>query len=35
MSVIKQSFLSADPIRYPLIASLKEEMFAGNTASKE
>jgi AcrR family transcriptional regulator len=35
MSVIKESFQSADPNRYPLIASLKEEMFSGDTESKE
>lgn len=35
MSVIKESFLSADPARYPLIAVLKEELFSGDTASKE
>jgi AcrR family transcriptional regulator len=35
MSVIKESFMSADPVRYPLIASLKEELFSGDTASKD
>ncbi len=35
MSAIKESFQSADPVNYPLIASLKEEMFSGDTASRE
>jgi AcrR family transcriptional regulator len=35
MSVIKESFLSADPVRYPLIASLRGEMFSGDAATKE
>ncbi|OXM82776.1 TetR/AcrR family transcriptional regulator [Paenibacillus rigui] len=35
MSVIKESFLSADPTHYPMIASLSEEMFTGDNASKE
>lgn len=35
MSAIKESFLSADPVRFPLVASLTGEMFSGDIASKE
>lgn len=35
MSVIKQSFQTVNPVHYPLISSLKEELFAGDTESKE
>ncbi|OCT14608.1 TetR family transcriptional regulator [Paenibacillus pectinilyticus] len=35
ISTLKTSFQSADPLRYPLIASLKEELFSGNTDSNE
>ncbi|MBB6731546.1 TetR/AcrR family transcriptional regulator [Cohnella zeiphila] len=35
MPVVKETFLSADPVRYPLIAGLKGEMFSGDIESKE
>ncbi|MFF2481024.1 TetR/AcrR family transcriptional regulator [Paenibacillus sp. NPDC058071] len=35
VSAIQQSFLSADPNRYPMIASLNNEMFSGDIASRE
>ncbi|GMA60462.1 TetR family transcriptional regulator [Alicyclobacillus fastidiosus] len=35
MSVIKQSFQMVNPVHYPLIASLKEELFSGDTEAKE
>ncbi|MCZ8521814.1 MULTISPECIES: TetR/AcrR family transcriptional regulator [Paenibacillus] len=35
MSVIQAAYKSADPLQYPLIANLKEEMFSGDTESKE
>lgn len=35
ITVVKDLFLSADPVRYPLIASLKGEMFSGDIETKE
>jgi hypothetical protein len=33
--VIKESYYAADPLRYPLITGLRDEMFSGDTATKE
>ncbi|MBU5445045.1 MULTISPECIES: hypothetical protein [unclassified Paenibacillus] len=34
-SVVKDMYQSADPVRYPLIANLKEELFSGEVAENE
>ncbi|SEG58535.1 TetR/AcrR family transcriptional regulator [Paenibacillus sp. UNC499MF] len=35
MAAIRHSYQASDPVRFPLINSLKEELFSGDTVSKE
>ncbi len=35
MNAIQRSYQASDPVRFPLIHSLKEELFSGDTVSKE
>ncbi|MFC4304342.1 TetR/AcrR family transcriptional regulator [Cohnella boryungensis] len=35
MTAIQESYQASDPVRFPLIHSLKEELFSGDTVSKE
>jgi AcrR family transcriptional regulator len=35
MAAIQHSYRTSDPVRFPLIHSLKEELFSGDTVSKE